>query len=231
VKFTILDCAQRSPEWFAARAGRVTGSTADAVIAKGRGKEESTKRRDLRIRLAQERIAGMSLETKTFVNDDMQRGIDLEPQARSAYEALVGVLEVRQTGFLSADDLPVGCSLDGDVGDFHTIVSIKCPKSNTHYGYARLADGELPPDYVGQIHHELLVTEGKEYHFVSHDDRFRGPVENLQTIVKRYRREKLDLGWYEKELMKFLAEVDREVEVMLTLANPSAQLEAAIHGV
>jgi predicted phage-related endonuclease len=229
VKFTILDCAQRSPEWFAARAGRVTGSRADAVIAKGRGNEEATKRRDLRILLAQERVAGIAMDTDGYVSAEMQRGTDLEPAARAAYDAHEGLFNsVRVTGFLSADDLMIGASLDGDLDDFRIVVSFKCPKSANHYEYARLAEGELPKAYIGQISHELLITGAQEYHFVSFDDRFRGRAESLQLVIKRYRREQVDLKSYEKELMKFLAEVDRETDTVLTMANPSAQMEASL---
>lgn len=232
MKFTILDVPQRSPEWFAARAGRVTGSTADAVIAKGKGKEEAVTRRDLRIRLAQERIAGMSLEPDSFVSAEMQRGIDLEPAARAAYETETGELEVRQTGFLCGIDLPVGASLDGDIGNFRVIVGFKCPKSHTHMEYAQLREGQLPAKYPGQISHELLVTNAQEYHFVSYDDRFKGEAAKWQTVIRRYRRDQVDLKFYETELFKFLAEVDQTVEMILSLGNLSGQLERAVaaHG-
>lgn len=233
MKFTIIDVPQRSAEWFAARAGRVTGSTADAVIAKGRSKnEEAVTRRDLRIRLAQERIAGMSLEPDVYVNAEMQRGIDLEPQARAAYETATGELEVRQTGFLSAIDLPIGASLDGDIDDFRIIVGFKCPKSHTHMEYAQLSEGQLPSKYVGQISHELLITGAEEYHFVSHDDRFKGDAAKWQTVIHRYKRDQVDLKAYETELLRFLAEVERTVETILSLGNLSGQLERAVaaHG-
>lgn len=229
MKFTILNVPQRSPEWFAARAGRVTGSRADDMIAPGRNGKESTKRRDLRVMLAQERLAGMALDVGGYVSADMQRGIDLEPVARVAYNAHEGLFDgVRETGFLSCDDLMIGASLDGDLNDFETVVSFKCPKSANHMTYARLSDGEVPKDYEGQIQHELLITGAKEYHFVSFDDRFKGRAEPLQLVIRKYKRERFDLAAYEKELRKFLAEVDWEVETMLTLGNLAGQLERAV---
>lgn len=225
--FQIIDAPQRSAAWFAARAGRVTGSCADDMLSKGRGGEESTKKRDLRIRLAQERTSGMSLDTGGYVSPEMQRGIDLEPEAIAAYEALTGAL-VRKTGFLRVDDLPIGCSLDGDVDDFRTLISIKCPKSANHLANAKLAQGEIPKDYAGQIAHELLITGASEYVFVSYDNRFIGPLEPLQLVVNRIPRKNVDLAAYEKALLTFLADVEREAEVLLTLANPKKQMEAAI---
>lgn len=230
MKFTILDCAQRSPEWFAARAGRITGSTADAMLSKGRGSAESVTKRDLRIRLAQERIAGIPLEASTYVSAEMQRGVDLEPVARAAYDAHEGLFDgVRETGFLSCDELMIGASLDGDLDDFRVVVSFKCPKSHTHLTYARLADGEKPSDYMGQMQHELLITGAQEYHFVSFDDRFKGRVEHLQLVIRKFKREQFDLAGYEKALRDFDVEVQREMETMLTLGNLSGQLEASLH--
>lgn len=227
--FTIVDVPQRSSEWFAARAGRVTGSRADDMLARGKGSAESTKRRDLRITLAQERIAGMALDQGGFVSAEMQRGVDLEAAARMAYEAEEGVL-VRETGFLSCDDLLIGASLDGDIDDFRTVVSFKCPKSFTHLAYARLAPSEPPADYLGQIQHELLITGAQEYHFVSYDDRFMGRVESLRLVVRKFTRDQFDLKAYEKALRDFLADVEREMNSLLTLGNLSGQLEAALHG-
>lgn len=228
MNFQIIDVPQRSAEWFVARAGRVSGSRADDMLSKGKGGAESTKKRDLRITLAQEQIAGMALDTGGFVSAEMQRGIDLEPAARRAYEAVEGVF-VRETGFLSCDDLLVGASLDGDIDDFRVVVSFKCPKSWTHMSYARLGEKEAPADYIGQIQHELLITGADEYHFVSFDDRFRGKAESLQLVIRKFKREQFDLAGYEKTLRGFLAEVEREREQMLTLGNLSGQLEASLH--
>jgi predicted phage-related endonuclease len=228
VKFTAIDAPQRSPEWFAARIGRVTGSCADKMLTKGKGSAESVTKRDLRIRLALERVGGVSLDQGGYVSSEMQRGTELEPVARLAYEAYTGVLEIRQTGFLRVDDLMIGCSLDGDIDDFHTLVSFKCPKSANHMEYARLADGEVPKDYAGQIMHELLITGAKEYHFVSFDDRFTGRAEHLQLVVRKFRREQFDLAGYEKALREFLAEVEREVETILTLGTLKSTLQAVV---
>src|SRR5271156_2469949 len=116
MKFTIIDAEQRSPEWFIARAGRVTGSKAQCVVALGKGGAEAITKRDYRLQLACERLTGIP-DQGAYVNAEMQRGIDLEPFALAAYEAATGDM-VRKTGFLSHDELLVGCSLDGDIDGF-----------------------------------------------------------------------------------------------------------------
>lgn len=208
--FTIVTHEQRSPEWFAARFGRLTGSVAGDMLAALKGGGEAYQRRDLRARLVCERLTGQPQEDG-YVNAVMQRGIDKEPDAFDAYEAQSGNL-VRRTGFLSHDALMVGCSLDGDVENFAGIVELKCPKSATHLSY--LKTNGVPPNHMPQILHNLWVTGAQWCDFVSFDDRF---PDGLRLFIQRVPRVELDILAYEKVALKFLAEVDAEVAAMAAL--------------
>jgi predicted phage-related endonuclease len=199
---TIHTTDQRTPEWFALRAGRLTGSCASDMLATLKGKGEAAARRDLRMKLVCERLTGIPQEDG-FANAAMQRGIDKEPVAVARYEAETGH-SVRRTGFISDDSLMVGCSLDGDVGELTGIVEVKCPKSATHLGYLR--GGDVPRAYVPQIMHNLWVTGAAWSDFVSFDDRF--PPE-LSLFVVRFVAG--DMKSYEEAARTFLAEVDQEV--------------------
>jgi predicted phage-related endonuclease len=205
-----LECEQRSPEWFAARAGRVTGSKADRVMAKIKSGEAAA-RRDYRLQLAVERITGKPMQESTFVTNDMQRGIDLESVAREAFKTATG-LEVRETGFVVRDDLLIGCSTDGDIGEFGAILEIKCPKSATHVQYLR--EKRLPLDYLYQVTHNVFCTKAGGAWFMSYDDRL--PT-NLSTFITYVPRKDLPITEYVFELTKFLTEVDREHHELLTL--------------
>lgn len=225
MSFTVCMDDQRSPAWFTARLGRLTGSRAAdmlSVIKSG----EAAARRDLRTQLVCERLTN-TLQEDPFVNVVMQRGIDLEPAAFSAYEGLTGSVAYR-SGFLSHDTLMVGCSLDGHIqggsGPFWGILECKCPKSATHLRYLR--SGIAPSDYLSQITHNLWVSEAAWCDFLSFDDRFPPP---LQTFLVRVSRADVDLIEYEKKALAFLAEVDREVEAVATMANVGAVLKEAIH--
>ncbi len=200
--FTVVDAEQRSPEWFQARAGRLTGSRASDMLATIKSGEAAA-RRDLRTQLVVERLTGQPQED-VFINAAMQWGIDHEADAVAAYEAQSGNL-VRRTGFLTHTALMVGCSLDGDVEDFAGIVEIKCPKSATHYGYLR--SGEVPTNHRPQILHNLWVTGAAWCDFVSFDPRF---PEGHRLFVCRVPRVELDVLAYQKSAEKFLAEVDAE---------------------
>lgn len=209
MSFTVIDVPQRSEEWFAARLGRLTGSVAKDMLATIKNGEAAA-RRDLRVRLAVERLTGRR-DDDTFTNAAMQWGVDHEDDAFSAYEALTGNM-ARRTGFCQADALMAGASLDGHLGNFQTLVSLKCPKSATHYGY--LKTGTFPASYQTQMLHELWITGAKEYHFLSFDPRFDG---KLQTFFVTVARDEKAIAAYELKALEFLAEVDAEVEALRRL--------------
>lgn len=218
MNFTIIDAPQRSPEWFQARAGKLTGSKASLVTDFLKSGKESAGRRDYRLQLVCERLVGKPQEDgEGFVNAAMQRGIDMEPMAFAAYEALTGDM-VTRTGFLAHTTHQAGCSLDGHVGNFTGIVEIKCPKSATHLGYWR-GKSEPPEDHMPQIIHNLWISGAEWCDFLSYDDRF---PEQMQTFMVRVKRSEVDLAAYEAAALKFLAEVDTEVNAIKTATNGMA---------
>jgi hypothetical protein len=218
--FTICTADQRSPEWFAARLGRLTGSRAGDMLATIKSGEAAA-RRDYRLQLVCERLTGQ-LHEEPFVNAAMQRGIECEPLAFAAYEALTGQMAQR-TGFLAHTAHMAGCSLDGHIGQFDGILEVKCPKSATHLRYVR--GGSVPAEHLPQITHNLWITGAAWCDFLSFDDRFPPP---LQTFLVRINRADVDLASYEKAALTFLAEVERDTAALRTMADPAAQLSAAL---
>lgn len=211
MSYTVHYCEQRSAEWYALRCGRLTGSVADkmlATIAKG----EAASRRDLRMRLVCERLTQQPQDQGDgYVSAEMQRGIDMEPAARRAYETITGEM-VETSGFLASASVMAGCSLDGHISHRDVIlgvVSLKCPKSFTHLSYVR--GGVLPAAYVPQALHELWITGAEYYDFLSWDDRFP-PA--LSTFYVRTQRDDEAVAAYAIKAHAFLAEVDREVAAL-----------------
>lgn len=198
------DPAQRTPDWFALRAGRLTSSDAATIYMAGRGGGESVTLRDLRVRLAAERLAGGPVETDRFVSSDMARGAALEADARAEYEALTGNL-TRTVSFVLWTDVMIGASPDAVVGDFEGLVEIKCPKTTTHLGYLR--DG-VPEKYLHQMRHQALVTGVEWIDFVSFDPRLP-PDQRIFHV--RYCASALALDAHEARVAEFLVAVDAEV--------------------
>jgi hypothetical protein len=194
------DVEQRTDAWHLLRAGRVNGSTAKAVLARV-SKGEAAARRDLRVQLALECVLGTSCEDRTFVNGDMQRGIDIEAEARAAYEMATGRV-VREVGFVSSTRNEIGYSPDGVIGDYDGLIEIKVPRSATHWSY--LQDGGTGL-HAAQVTHALHLCHDVPWlDFVSYDPRFPSP---LQLVITRVRRADLDLAGYATSLDLFLSEV------------------------
>lgn len=170
---------QRDAEWFARRAGKFTGSRfADLVAMTKSGPAAS--RRNLIVTLAVERITGACVET--YSNAAMQRGIELEDEARAAYEAHIGEL-VEEVDFIDHPTIPMcGVSPDGLVGDVG-MVEVKCPSSMAKHADA-LVDGAHATEYAWQIQGQLWVCSRAWCDAVSYDPRF---PEGLRLAVKRVR--------------------------------------------
>ena len=194
---------QRSPEWQAIRAGKICASDAADMLDFLKGGKESAKRRDLRFKLMTERLTGLP-SPSDYVNDAMQRGIDKEPEARSAYEALTGLL-VDTVGFLEHDTLPAGCSPDGLV--MEGILELKCPKSATHVRYLRT--DALITEYRAQLTHALWISGAPWIDIASFDDRF--PPE-LSLVVVRLHAKDCDLTAHEAAVRAFLDELELDIQ-------------------
>lgn len=205
-KFTVIDAPQRSPEWFAARVGRATGSNAHKILAKIKS-GEAADRRNYRVALILERLTNKPQENG-FVTTAMQAGIDREPLAIAAYEAHTGTL-LEQTGFLSHNELMAGCSLDGSLNDFETLVSIKCRQPAAHYEFLRY--GTIPASALAQCRHELFITGAREHVYVSWNPDFP-ERQQLKFVVMK--RDDLGIPEYEQELIRFLHEIDQELKAV-----------------
>lgn len=206
----IIEAEQRSDAWRTARAGIATASRAADILAKLKSGGEAAGRRNYRVQLAVERLTGLPMESG-YVNASMQRGIELEPAALARYEAESGAI-VRRTGFCVHDELPIGCSLDGDIEEMFGIVECKAPDSATHVSYLKAA--RVPSEYVPQITHQLWITGARFADFVSYDDRLPS---GLDYFCVRVQRSELDIAGYAKEVEKFLAEVEEEYSALMVL--------------
>lgn len=200
--FIVCDDPQNTEGWLRSRAGRATGSKASAVQAKGKGGEADT-RADYRVQLALERLLCKPCADE-FSSAFTEQGHDREPFARMRYEIQTGIT-VEQTGFLYREDMMAGCSPDGllDDGGRLGLWEAKCPKSKTHFKY--LVEGRVPPVYVNQVLHNMLVTGAEFVDFVSFDPEM---PEKLQLFVFRWERDETLVREYEIELRQFLMEVN-----------------------
>ena len=194
----IINIEQGSEAWFQERCGRFTASKF-ATLMSG----ETTKGfGDLITETAGEIITGEIEES--YVNADMERGKELEPEARACFEDTTG-LDVLEVGFCLPDDEAqgewVGVSPDGLIPSEDAILEIKCPKKKTHLNYIKA--GRLPNEYKWQVQGQLLVTGAKKAYFMSYypnmkpfiievlpDEEMRASLtERITDAIERVKRE------------------------------------------
>lgn len=196
----ICDFPQGSPEWLQSRAGKVTASCVVNVMAKIKSGEAAA-RRDYKAQLVAEILTGQP-QGDTYINAEMQFGIETEPLARIAYEDQEGVM-VQQVGLVLHPRIDrAAASPDGLVED-SGLVEIKCPKVATHLNY--LLDGVVPSKYQPQMLWQMACCERDWCDFVS----FRPDLPpELQLFKVRFSRDDARIREMEAEIVVFLAEVD-----------------------
>ena len=205
----VHDAKQGTPEWIAIRAGKLTSSAAGDMVAEV-SSGEAAARRNLRIRLAIERITGGGDEDG-FTSRPMQRGHELEPMALGTYEAITGNF-VSSCGFVEMEGIAAGASPDGVIGDFDGIVEVKCPLAAEHLRVLR--GGKIKKAYEAQCAHLLWVTGAEWCDWVSYHPRF---PKDLRLKRVRFSRNVVDE--YEAKAREFLGEVDYEVKAIRELSS------------
>ena len=199
---------QGTPEWFAARLGKATGSRIADIIAKTKT-GYSTSRANYAAQLVCERLTGKVAES--FTNAAMQWGTETEPLARAAYEVKTGEM-VDQVGFVDHPSIEnSGASPDGLVGLFG-MLEIKCPNTATHI--ETLLSQQVPTKYITQIQFQMTCAGRQWCDFVSFDPRM---PENLQLFIKRVEYDPPYVAMLEKEVIQFLMDVEANVNQLRKL--------------
>lgn len=193
---------QGSDEWFAARLGRVTASRVKDVMAQGRGNAPSASRKNYMMELLCERLTGKRNES--FTSSAMQRGTDLEPLARSAYEVDQGVM-IEEVGLIPHPSIEgFAASPDGviQLRPGRGGLEIKCPNTANHV--AVMQSGKHDTQYEWQMLAQMACAQLDWVDFVSFDDRM---PEALQYARCRYERDEARIRAMESEVSAFLEEL------------------------
>lgn len=197
--------AQGSPEWFAARLGKVTASRVADVIAQTKT-GPAAGRTNYAAELIVERLTGVAPER--FTNAAMQWGTDQEPAAREAYEFKTGAW-VDQVGFIPHPRISnAGASPDGLVST-DGLVEIKCPNTATHLN--TLTSGKPAVKYVTQMMWQMACTDRQWCDFVSFDPRL---PEELRLFCVRVERDDDMIEALEAEVIGFLVEIDGRIAAL-----------------
>ena len=146
---------QRSPEWFAARKSRATGSMVGAAL----GLDPNTSRAEAMRRMVR---AHQGLPSEFVGNIATNWGQMHEQEAKEAFEYHIGEI-VKDATFVVDPLRPwLGASPDGYIGD-DALLEIKCPYGIRDGGAFKTVEEQ--PHYHAQMQIQMLVTGRKRCYF------------------------------------------------------------------
>lgn len=193
---------QRSPEWYAARCGKATGSRISDIVARTKTGYAAS-REDYMFQLVIERLTN-EVE-KTFSSAAMDWGVEQEVYARAQYEAHMGVL-IQEVGSIDHPRIAMSsASPDGLVIGTKGMIEIKCPMSKNHLNM--FLGKPIAKAYMDQMMWQMAVTGSEWVDYVSFDPRV--PV-GLQLFIQTIPRDDKYIAELEAEVEKFLAEVSEK---------------------
>jgi hypothetical protein len=145
------DIEQGTDRWFQVRKGIPTASRFGTVSAKGRDTPESLTRRKYMLQLAGEIISGEPMES--YSNRHMQRGKDLEAEAREFYAFLTDSEPV-QVGFIKNGEK--GASPDSLIAAAGMLEIKTCLPDLI---IEMILKADFPPKFKAQVQGQLWVAE------------------------------------------------------------------------
>jgi len=164
---------QKSEEWFAIKVGKMSASNANTIRANGAGLKTYI------IEILAEMFS--SAEKASYTNEDMERGNNLEDEARKFYEAL-NDCNVEQVGFVEINNF-AGVSPDGLISD-EGLIEIKCPNDKTFVKL--LLDKKVKKDYFDQMQMQMYATNRKWCDYFCYNPNF----EQCYFLTRVFRDEK-----------------------------------------
>lgn len=158
--------AQGSVDWMIARSGIPTASEFDQLLTpEWKIRTGQMPQSYLARKIAEWWLGGPLPGFNVF---DTDQGHILEDEAKPWFTLETG-REVQSVGLITSDDDRIGCSPDGLLGEDGGI-EIKCPAPQTHVGY--LLSGEVPKDYLPQVHGAMFVSGRPKWTFLSYRRNF-----------------------------------------------------------
>lgn len=150
------------------------------------------------------------------VTQAMQRGLELEPVARAAYEEQTGLVMEP----LVMEDGAYSASLDGLTLEGDLLLEIKCPLRGTRSDlWQDVSQGEVPEHYLVQVQHQLMVTGAEIAHLWVFDGS-KGVLAEItpdEELMRRIRQ-----GWGE-----FQGYLDRDAPPPLVEGDTRIRSDAA----
>ena len=158
----IIDCEQRSDQWFKERLGKPSASNFGRIIT------PTGKRSEQRVKYMYELADGLisGIVRPKYKSQAMKEGSDREPESRALYELINGV-EVAQIGLIYPDEWKMYCcSPDGIVFEQEKGLEMKNVDPDTQI--EALISGKMPDKHIPQIQGGMLVTGYNAWDYLSY---------------------------------------------------------------
>jgi hypothetical protein len=206
---------QNTDEWYLLRAGKVTASSLNKVMA-NYGKAFGEPAKKYAVDIAVQQLTG-STSGGGYTNDHMARGHEEEPLAVMAYEASY-FCTVDNGGFYDNGD--TGTSPDGNVST-DGLIEIKSAIPSVHY--ARIAKQSYDSTYKWQLAGHLKFTGRDWVDFISYCSSF--PDDKKLYVHRSYRDDfKKEFEMIDERLKEFMKVIDEAKHV---IANNSYSVMGA----
>lgn len=206
---------QGSPEWYAAKCGKVSASHIAEVMSRTKTGWGAA-RKHYMDKLVAERITGQPVTQRAV--QSLERRLEMEPEARIAYEFYSDNM-VEQVGFIEHPTIPnAGASPDGLISKDGGL-EIKCCDTATHIELIR--SGVIDKSYVQQCDFGMACTGREWWDFASYDPLM---PEELKLYVQRIPRNDTRIAEIETAVIEFLAEVEAKVEQVVAMAAGKSPL-------
>jgi hypothetical protein len=197
----IIDVAQRSPEWIAARLGLPTASRFSKILTPtGQLSKQSI---DYAYELVAEWLIGQPCDNER--SQFMDRGTELEPDAIDYYEFEKNI-DVQRVGFCTTDDGLIGCSPDGLVGEDGGL-EIKCPSAKVQIANI-LNEAAFVADHKCQVQGCLYVTGRQWWHLMSYHPTLPCPIIRVERDEDYIGKLHFALAEFTKQLIEMKEKIN-----------------------
>ena len=206
------DVEQRTEAWHQLRYGKVGGTDSKRLFAKGN---------DLEMELLASRLEEFTPERDGYINDAMQRGIDLEPFALMALKRYANI-DFKVPGWIQSSIDILGISPDGLSECERFAAEIKCLGKKNHT--ICVVTQQIPIEYNYQCAHYFTVNHKLEKLFFM---AYR-PESVHNIFIKEVTRDTvLNFGTEARPIMKVIGCVSEEAgaNAMQIEANIESKLK------
>ena len=212
---------QKHEAWLKSREGKFTSSNCHKLMTYEDKPDEFPKGAMTYVEEIVIEILTDGKGKESYKSDDMDRGNEMELQAIERFETETG-LKCYATGedqkFVELCSY-FGGTPDGffDGAEEDGLIEVKCPKSKTHLFYLRNLKTQADlkkhcTNYYWQLQGNLLATGRRTAYYISYDDRFTNPEQ--QILILKIERNDEDI----EKLKKRLAMAERHKQQLLNFA-------------